>query len=72
MTTAPAEILGLEAGTLSEHAAADVCVFDANVQWVLTEDSLLSRGKNSPFLGQTMRGRVCYTLLGGAIVHEAA
>ncbi|MEZ5446076.1 MAG: dihydroorotase [Gammaproteobacteria bacterium] len=72
MTTAPAEILGLEAGTLSEHAPADVCVFDANVQWVLTEDGLLSHGKNSPFLGQTMRGRVCYTLLGGVIVYEAA
>jgi dihydroorotase len=72
MTAAPAEILGIEAGTLAEGAIADVCIFDADSQWVLSEDDMLSHGKNTPFLGQTMRGRVRYTLLGGDVVYETA
>jgi dihydroorotase len=72
MTSAPAEILGIEAGTLAEGAIADVCIFDADSQWVLSEEDMLSHGKNTPFLGQTMRGRVRYTLLGGDIVYEPA
>jgi dihydroorotase len=70
MTSGPAEVIGLEAGTLSEGTVADVAIFDPNEQWVLSEDALLSHGKNTPFLGQTLKGRVQCTVMGGAVVYE--
>jgi dihydroorotase len=70
MTIGPATILGIEAGTLSEGAPADICLFDPNEKWTLSESTMLSHGKNSPFLGQEMRGRVRRTILGGRTVHD--
>lgn len=72
MTSGPAEVLGIEAGTLTEGAAADVCVFDPAERWQLSEQTMLSHGRNTPFLGETFKGRVRYTLYNGRIVHEAA
>jgi dihydroorotase len=72
ITQRPARILGLEAGTLAPGVAADVCIFDPKALWTVSETSLVSRGKNTPFLGWEMRGRVAYTLLGGRVVHESA
>ncbi|MFO1434884.1 MAG: dihydroorotase [Gammaproteobacteria bacterium] len=70
MTIGPATILGVEAGTLSEGALADICIFDPDEKWTLSESTMLSHGKNSPFLGQEMRGRVRRTILGGRTVHD--
>ncbi|MGQ0656543.1 MAG: dihydroorotase [Chromatiales bacterium] len=72
MTCGPADILGIEAGTLTEGAQADVCVFDAEEHWQLTEQVMLSQGRNTPFLGATFKGRVCYTVYEGNIVHDRA
>lgn len=71
VTTAPAEILGLPLGTLSPGAVADVCVFDPQENWLLSPDALKSRGKNSPWLGQEMSGRVRATLAAGRLVFSA-
>lgn len=71
ITTAPAEVLGLEAGHLAVGAPADVCLFDPEAGWQLTPEALKSRGKNSPWLGYLMTGRVRATLVGGRIVYEA-
>ena len=68
ITCAPAAILGLEAGSLVVGAAADICVFDPEASWTLTPESLKSRGKNSPWLGYQMNGKVCRTLVDGRIV----
>ena len=65
MTIAPARVLGLEVGTLSIGARADVTVFDANEEWTLDVAALKSKSKNSPWLGQTMKGRVKATFVGG-------
>jgi len=70
LTSQPAAILGIDRGTLSPGAVADVCVFDARSRWILDEASMRSRGHNSPFLGEEMRGRVTCTLLGGEVVFE--
>ncbi len=69
LTSNPAKIMGVERGALGVGAVADVCIFDLNARWVLEEDTMLSQGHNSPFLGQTLRGRVMHTLLGGKVVH---
>lgn len=66
----PARILGIQAGRLGPGARADVCVFDPEAWWVLSRDTLLSRGHNTPFLGWEMKGQVTHTLLSGRIVYE--
>lgn len=65
VTSGPAEVIGIDAGTLAEGAAADLCLFDPEALWTVSEDSLVSQGKNSPFLGWELKGRVTHTLLGG-------
>jgi len=72
LTSKPAEVLGLEAGTLTIGATADVCIFDPGRRWTLTADQLVSRGRNSPFLGWEFTGRVTHTLVGGEAVFELA
>lgn len=70
LTSKPAQILGIEAGQLGIGATADVCVFDPKANWTLTEDQIVSRGRNTPFLGHTFRGQVTRTLVGGKPVFE--
>ena len=70
LTNKPAEIIGVETGQLGVGATADICLFDPKVRWVLTEDKIVSRGRNTPFLGREFRGRVTHTLVGGKLVFE--
>lgn len=72
VTSHPAKILGNDDkyGTLTPGAKADVCIFDPDHLWTVTEESLASRGKNTPFLGWEMKGRVVCTVLAGRIVYE--
>ncbi|MDE2089704.1 MAG: amidohydrolase family protein, partial [Gammaproteobacteria bacterium] len=70
LTVGPARVLGIEAGTLSVGARADVCIFDPQRHWRLEERTLVSRGHNTPFLGQELKGQVRYTLLEGRVVYE--
>lgn len=70
LTHQPAKILGINAGTLSIGAPADLCIFDPNHYWTVSEKTLLSRGRNTPFMGWEFKGRVTYTVLGGKVVYE--
>jgi dihydroorotase len=70
LTAGPAAILGIPAGGLAPGSVADVCVFDPDARWVVSAGTLRSQGRNTPFLGQEMRGRVSWTLLAGRIVFE--
>ena len=65
MATSPAQLLGIEAGTLQIGARADVCVFDPSEKWFLTSETIQSKSKNSPWIGQTMQGRVKATFVAG-------
>jgi dihydroorotase len=70
LTAAPASIIGVPTATLRKGSAADVCIFDPRASWVVRPDALRSQGKNTPYLGIELEGRVRYTLLAGAVVHE--
>jgi dihydroorotase len=70
LTLGPARILGLDLGHLSGGARADICLFDPGAEWQLTEENSRSRGLNTPFLNQTLKGQVRYTLLKGEVVFE--
>lgn len=71
LTQKPADILGLETGSLNVGATADVCIFDPKAQWRLSAERLVSRGRNTPFLGEAFEGCVTHTLVGGKVVYEA-
>jgi dihydroorotase len=70
MALNPARILGLDRGTLQVGAPADIAVIDPERKWVVTEELLASRSKNSPWLGETMKGCAAYTIVGGRIVYK--
>ncbi len=71
ITEAPARVLGIDAGHLSAGHIADICVFDPEQYWKIEPDALKSQGKNSPFLGLELKGKVRYTLVEGQVVYEA-
>lgn len=71
LSTTPAEILNIDAGHLSVGANADIAIFDPIHDWVLTTDTMVSKGKNSPFLNWSLQGRVSHTLMGGRLVYQS-
>jgi dihydroorotase len=60
-----------DAGHLRVGAAADVCVFDPNVSWVLEPAALRSQGHHTPFAGYELPGRVRATLVAGRLAYAA-
>ena len=70
ITEIPAQILGIPAGHLSIHSDADICIFDPNQYWKIEAKALKSQGKNTPFFGLELAGKVHYTLLNGQIVYQ--
>jgi len=70
MTSNPAKLLNLDAGTLSEGVPADVCIFDPEATWRLDRNKLFSKAKNTPWHGKEMTGEVTHTIRGGSIVFE--
>ena len=69
ITLDPANILNVAAGDLSPNKNADVCIFDPNEYWKIEPNALLSQGKNTPFLGLELCGKVKCTIVNGHIVH---
>ena len=69
LTQKPAQILGLGSGTLSVGANADICIFDVNLEWQVNAKNWQSAGKNTPFWGQTLTGRVTHTLQAGKFIY---
>lgn len=69
MTSNPAKILGLSdrKGSLTIGHDADVVVFDPNADWTVDDTTLVGAFKNTPFFGQTLRGRVRHTLARGRV-----
>lgn len=70
LTSGPASIIGVDTGHLKVGATADVCIYDPEAVWTLTADSFVSRGHNSPFIDQQLKGRVETTLVGGRVEYE--
>jgi dihydroorotase len=68
ITCDPAAILGIDAGALGIGSPADVCIFNPAAPWQVTPEALRSEGKNTPFLGYEMAGRVSTTLVDGRVV----
>jgi dihydroorotase len=71
VTSAPGRILGLEAGRIAPGAPADLVVFDPQAPFRVSAQALKSQGKNSPFIGHELVGRVRATVVAGRVVYEA-
>lgn len=77
LTSEPARVLGPALGTLQASAGqlvdggvADVCIFDPQAAWVVTPQALRSQGRNTPFSGHELPGRVRCTIVGGQLAFE--
>jgi dihydroorotase len=70
MTSGPAAVLGLPAGTLAPGAAADVTLVDPERRWRVEARTFKSKGRNTPFEGWDMTGRAVAVLVGGRLVHD--
>ncbi len=71
ITSEPARILGVASGRIEPGAPADLAIFDPQALWRVTPQVLKSQGKNSPFLGMELAGRVRATIVAGNVVYEA-
>ncbi len=68
MSTRPARLFHLSGGSLAEGSIADVTVFDPAREWVVDPSKFLSKGRNTPYAGDRLRGRAVYTIVGGRVV----
>ena len=68
MAVNPARILGVNAGSISVGAAADIVIFDPDEEWTVDPRQFKSKARNTPFGGMKLRGKVKRTLVGGKIV----
>ena len=70
MSYNPAKILGLDKGSLAEGKIADVVIIDPNEEYVIDKNTFASKGRNTPFHGRTVRGKVKVTICDGKVVYK--
>ena len=70
MSASPAALLGLDKGTLAADRDADLILFDPDQEWIIDKTKFASKGRNTPFHGRTVRGRVKYTISRGTIIYQ--
>jgi dihydroorotase len=71
LTHRPASVLGLNKGTLSSGAIADIVIFDQQKEWIVTPENLESLSSNSPWLGENMTGRVTHVISAGQHIRDS-
>jgi len=70
MSAAPARLLGVLGGTLTPGARADLTLFDPDGEWTIDPEKFASKGRNTPFGGRTVRGKVKYTISNGNVIYK--
>jgi dihydroorotase len=70
LTVGPAKVLGLPFGTLQLGREADVTLLNPDLEWTLTEEDIVSKSQNSPYLGHHFKGAVMATIVAGRIAYQ--
>jgi dihydroorotase len=70
LTLNPAKLLNLPYGTLKPGSPADISIIDPNQEWKFTQDRIVSKSNNTPFLGWKLRGEVKTTIIDGRVVYS--
>lgn len=70
MSYNPARVLGIDRGILAEGSVADIVIFNPEAEYVIHAGDFVSKGKNTPFEGRKVKGRVEYTIRDGEIVYS--
>lgn len=70
MSVNPAKILGFDRGCIGEGKIADLTIVDPEAEYVIDKSKFFSKGKNTPFHGRKVTGRVEYTFVAGKLVYE--
>ncbi len=70
LTQKPAQILQIDSGALTPGFAADICIYDPDMDWQVNSVNWRSQGVNTPFWGQTLKGRVTHTLQAGKVIYS--
>lgn len=65
----PGKIIKIDR-TIAENKIADITIFDPNIEYIYTKEDIVSKSKNSPFIGEKLKGQVKYTIVNGKIVYE--
>lgn len=68
MSTNPAKLIGIDKGMLKVGKIADITIIDPEVSYEIDVNTFVSKGKNSPFHGKEVKGKVKYTIVGGKVV----
>ena len=68
LTSEPAAILGIDAGTLATGTNADICIINPEQEWQLDSNTMLSHGLNTPFDGWGFKGKVSHTIINGDVI----
>jgi len=72
MSSAPARILGFQnKGEIAEGKDADLILVDPNKEWIFEKETIVSKSKNSPFIGEKLKGFIELTMCNGKIVYQA-
>lgn len=71
MSLNPAKVLGINKGTLKEGAIADIVIANPNEEYIIDTKDFVSKGKNTPFHGKKVCGKILYTLVNGQVVYKA-
>ncbi len=71
MSYNPAKIIGIEKGDISEGKTADIVIFDPEKTYTIDKNKFASKGRNTPFHGRNVTGKVMYTIVDGAVVYSA-
>ena len=66
----PSKLLKIDRGTIEEGKVADITIFDPNEEYIYKKENIVSKSKNSPFIGKKLKGKVKYTIVGGRVVYK--
>jgi dihydroorotase len=71
LSCGPADIFGMPVGRLAAGRSADLCIFDPAAVWKVEQGQWQSNGRNTPYWGQSLKGRVVATLVAGEVVYRS-